>query len=89
MTIKSGALVSRSAVWRRSIVGANASADRCIVADDAVVGAEERAFRTVVAVRTDRTSQVAVPAPVLLDLATWRKTRFNFGRPVGSNLAAQ
>jgi mannose-1-phosphate guanylyltransferase / phosphomannomutase len=89
VTVKSGALVSRSAIWRRSIVGANASADRCIVADDAVVGAEERAFRTVVAGRTDHATQVTVQTPVLLDLATWRKTRFNFGRPVGSNLAAQ
>ena len=36
-TIESGAFVSRSAVWRRSIIGENAIADQCIVADDAVI----------------------------------------------------
>jgi NDP-sugar pyrophosphorylase family protein len=46
--IEGGALVSRSAVWRRAVIGELATADRCIVADDAVVGAGTRAFRGVV-----------------------------------------
>jgi mannose-1-phosphate guanylyltransferase len=47
-TVASGGLVSRSAVWRRSTIGEGASADRCIVADDAVVEPGEEAFRDVV-----------------------------------------
>lgn len=47
-TIACGVLVSRSAVWRRSIIGEHAIADRCIVADDAVIDAGTRTFRGVV-----------------------------------------
>ena len=42
-----GVLVSRSAVWRRSLVQENAVADRCIVGDDAVVTAGAQAFRQI------------------------------------------
>ena len=47
-TVEKGALVSRSAIWRRSVVGVNATADRTVVADDAVIESGSRAFRTVV-----------------------------------------
>jgi len=46
-TVGRGALVSRTAVWRRSVVGDEAVADRCIVADDAVVEPCTRAFGVV------------------------------------------
>jgi NDP-sugar pyrophosphorylase family protein len=47
-TVERGGLVSRSAVWRRSIVGDHAIADRCIVADDAVIAAGTQTLRGVV-----------------------------------------
>jgi NDP-sugar pyrophosphorylase family protein len=47
-TIACGVLVSRSAVWRRSMIGEDAIADRCIVADDAVIEAGTQMFRGVV-----------------------------------------
>jgi NDP-sugar pyrophosphorylase family protein len=46
--VERGALVSRSAVWRRSIVGEYSTADRCIVADDAIVSAGAAAFKDVI-----------------------------------------
>jgi NDP-sugar pyrophosphorylase family protein len=49
VTIASGALVSRSVVWRRSLIGERAVADRCILSDDTVLEADHRAFRAVVA----------------------------------------
>ncbi len=48
VTIGVGALVSRSAVWRRSRVLAGAVVDRSIIADDAVVIRERHAHRAVV-----------------------------------------
>ena len=38
-TVENGAMVSRSAIWRRSIVGEGATADRCVVGDDVIVEA--------------------------------------------------
>ena len=46
-TIERGVLVSRSAVWRRSLIGERAAVDRSILADGSVVAPSERAFRTV------------------------------------------
>jgi NDP-sugar pyrophosphorylase family protein len=43
-----GALLSRSAVWRRCIVGDYAVADRCILADDTVVVPGASVFRAVI-----------------------------------------
>jgi NDP-sugar pyrophosphorylase family protein len=51
VTIAAGATVSRSAIWRRSFVGAEASVDRCIVADDSVVESGNHAFNGVIAAR--------------------------------------
>jgi NDP-sugar pyrophosphorylase family protein len=48
-TIGCGGLVSRSAVWRRAVVGDNAIADRCIVTDDAIVAPGTQTFRGIVA----------------------------------------
>jgi NDP-sugar pyrophosphorylase family protein len=42
-----GVLVSRSAIWRRCVVGEQAVADRCILADDTVVDPHTQAFRAV------------------------------------------
>jgi NDP-sugar pyrophosphorylase family protein len=46
--IEASALVSRSAVWRRSTVEAGGSVDRCILGDDAVVRANGQECQTVV-----------------------------------------
>jgi NDP-sugar pyrophosphorylase family protein len=47
VVIGAGALVSRSAVWRGSVIGDRAIADRCILADDTIVNAETQAFGAV------------------------------------------
>jgi NDP-sugar pyrophosphorylase family protein len=41
-------LLSRSAVWRRCVLHEQAVADRCIVADDTIVGAGAQSFREVI-----------------------------------------
>jgi mannose-1-phosphate guanylyltransferase len=46
-TVGRGVLVSRSAIWRRSVLGEQAVADRCILADDTVVDPHTHAFRAV------------------------------------------
>jgi NDP-sugar pyrophosphorylase family protein len=46
--VGSAAVVSRSAIWRRSVIGDKASIDRSVVADDAVIEPEQRAFRAVI-----------------------------------------
>jgi len=47
-TIGPDVLVSRSAVWRRSVLQEQTVADRCIVADDTVISGGTHAFRQVV-----------------------------------------
>ncbi|MEZ5420633.1 MAG: NDP-sugar synthase [Vicinamibacterales bacterium] len=61
-TVEGGALVSRSAVWRRSRIGADAVLDRSIVGDDGIVGHDRRLYRAVVTGEVRRGS-VTVPAP--------------------------
>lgn len=61
VTVASGALVSRSVIWRRSTLGERAMADRCILADDSVLEAGERAFRTVIAGGRARVPEASVP----------------------------
>jgi len=46
--IESGAFVSRCAIWRRSVIGEAACADRCLVADDAFVAAQTQTHQSVV-----------------------------------------
>ena len=48
VSVGAGALISRSAVWRRSVIGDRAVADRCILADDTVISQNTQAFRAVV-----------------------------------------
>jgi NDP-sugar pyrophosphorylase family protein len=50
-TIEAGGVVSRSAIWRRSIVREGATVDRCVVSDAAVVEAGTHAFQKVVTPR--------------------------------------
>ena len=49
VTVEAGALISRSAVWRRSRIGAKAVVDRAIVGDDGVVASGRHVYRAVVA----------------------------------------
>jgi mannose-1-phosphate guanylyltransferase len=49
-----GVLVSRSAIWRRSVLGDHAVVDRCVLADDAVVDSHVQAFKTVMGVDVRR-----------------------------------
>jgi mannose-1-phosphate guanylyltransferase len=46
--IESGSVVSRSAIWRRSTICEGATADRCVVADDAIVETGRHTFQSVV-----------------------------------------
>lgn len=67
-TIERGAMVARSAVWRRSTIEEFASADRCLIADDAVLGAGEQAFRGVFvadrrSAEVDWVARQSVPTP--------------------------
>ena len=48
-TVGAGALISRSAVWRRSRIGAGAFLDRSILGDDSIVAAGRQLSRAVVA----------------------------------------
>lgn len=58
VTIDEGALVSRSAIWRRAHVQAGAVVDRSIVADDAVVSSGVQAYRSIVASGRKRVARV-------------------------------
>jgi NDP-sugar pyrophosphorylase family protein len=44
VVIEPGVLVSRSAVWRRSVIRERAIADRCIITDDSVIRAAGEAY---------------------------------------------
>jgi mannose-1-phosphate guanylyltransferase len=48
VTVEPGALVSRSAIWRRSLVGEQSMTDRCIVTDDSVVDPRTSALGVVI-----------------------------------------
>jgi NDP-sugar pyrophosphorylase family protein len=52
-TIASGAMVARSAIWRRSAVGREATADRCIIADDAIVDSGSESVLGIVTAERD------------------------------------
>jgi NDP-sugar pyrophosphorylase family protein len=47
VTVGPGVLVSRSAVWRRSVLRDRAVVDRCIVADDTILNSHTHAFKAV------------------------------------------
>jgi NDP-sugar pyrophosphorylase family protein len=58
VTIESDGVVSRSAVWRRSFIGEGAMADRCVIADDAIVMAGTHAFQAVLTSERDSDSEI-------------------------------
>jgi NDP-sugar pyrophosphorylase family protein len=78
-TIRGGAFVSRSAIWRRSVVSEQAVADRCIVGDDACVAPRAHLFREVIAAdrRTDsagmRASCQTEPTRELVSLELYKR----------------
>jgi hypothetical protein len=84
--------VSRSAIWRRSVVDQRVVADGCIVADDTYVPMGVQLFRDVVA---DSPTAAEVPgdAPAAVRDATssdiFRRVGGFFNRPVWSRPAAQ
>ena len=43
--VETGAFVFRTAVWRRALVGEHAVADRCLIADDALIPARSQALK--------------------------------------------
>src|SRR5205814_1293944 len=62
--LDAGVVVSRSAVWRRCLIGQNAVADHSIVADDAIVDAGTAAYGAVlVGERRRHVSTSPLPAP--------------------------
>jgi NDP-sugar pyrophosphorylase family protein len=89
-TIGPGVLVSRSAIWRRCVIGEHAVADRCILADDTVVEPYTQAFRAVMASNFRREPEMIRDAAVepresaslellrrmgrLLNSATWSRS---------------
>lgn len=77
VTIDEGALVSRSAVWRRAHVQPRAVVDRCIIADDAVVIRDGQEYGSVVVSGRKRLARALVPhqeVPGLAD-ASGRRNR--------------
>jgi NDP-sugar pyrophosphorylase family protein len=64
--VNAGVLLSRSAVWRRCVIGENAIADRCILADDTVVETETQAFRAVMF--TNFRQELLIPRPSEISL---------------------
>ena len=55
--IEGGAVVSRSAVWRRARIAGSAVVDRSIVGDDAIIGQHRQVYRSVVLGRSRPTQQ--------------------------------
>lgn len=64
--VEAGALVSRSAVWRRSLIGANAVVDRSIIGDDGLVAHDRRVYKAVVTGDSRRRS-TSVPAAIVAE----------------------
>jgi NDP-sugar pyrophosphorylase family protein len=65
--VGNGVLVSRSAVWRRSVLRDRAVVDRCIVADDTLVHPDTQAFKAVMGAvlrREPETNRDAVSEPL-------------------------
>jgi NDP-sugar pyrophosphorylase family protein len=94
-TIEPGAMVSRSAIWRRAVVGECATVDRSIVGDDAVVAAETQALRGVVVADRKPEPTHSVSAPTVYatrtsasDIAS-RLGRLVFGAGWSRSPAAQ
>jgi hypothetical protein len=76
-------MVSRSAVWRKSVIGAEAVVDRCVVADQAYVAAKAVLMGTVA---TEKAPQAGTAAdrqgsPRFANLAAWCAGR-SYPKPV-------
>lgn len=69
VTIDDGALVSRSAVWRRAHVQSRAVVDRSIIADDAVVMRDAQEYGSVVVSGRKRLARALAPHQEVLGLA--------------------
>jgi mannose-1-phosphate guanylyltransferase len=80
VVIGRGALLSRSTIWRRSVIGEYASADRCLLTDDTVLEPHVHVFRSVVANdgRTSDNLRATGAAPHTRNLELARRMR----RPV-------
>jgi NDP-sugar pyrophosphorylase family protein len=74
VTVGTGVLVSRSAVWRRCVLHNHAIADRCILADDTVIAANTEAFRTVMWTNVlGEPEAMTALEPELMDRSSLRK----------------
>ena len=73
-----GALISRSAVWRRCVVRDEAVVDRCVLPDDVVVAAQAHMFREFiepVGNSTELAGELAVEPRVNASAERWRRLR--------------
>jgi NDP-sugar pyrophosphorylase family protein len=75
-TLEAGSMVSRSAVWRRATIGGHASADRCLVGDDAVI---EEGSHTVSEIISAGRSDVATDWVAQQSVAAARRPAFEVG----------
>jgi len=84
--IEAGAFVCRTAVWRRALVGENAVADRCLIADDGFVPARSKALQNVLTeVRPAIAHEAGEPSTdALRDVPTFA---FEWARRVGRLLS--
>jgi NDP-sugar pyrophosphorylase family protein len=91
VVIKPDAFVSRSAIWRRSVIAHGVVADGCIIADDSLVPAGQQLFRDVVAT-AGPTADVMRDLPVSLrenaSVDLFRRMSGFFGRPAWSRTPA-
>ena len=84
-TLEHGVIVSRSAVWRRSLIGERAVVDRTIVCDDAVVEADSENYRSVLV--ADRRATVRIEAPPGA-AGAWRRPAVEMLRRIARSLLA-
>jgi mannose-1-phosphate guanylyltransferase/phosphomannomutase len=91
VVVKAGAFVSRSAIWRRSVVEAWVVADGCIVADDARVPAGVQRFRDVLTASPELAETPSDLPPAKGEATSadvFRRMSAFFGRPVWSRFPA-
>lgn len=94
VTIESGGVVSRSAVWRRSTIGAGSMVDRCVIADDAVVDPGTQALQRVLTPESElgidwlENQAVHVAKPAAIGVGA-RLGRLVFGASAPRSAAAQ
>jgi len=94
VTIENGGVVLRSAVWRRSTIGEGSTVDRCVIADDAIIGAGTHACQTIVTSEFDLgfdwvENQAVVEAKRPVITVGARLGRLVFGATAPRSAAAQ